>query len=112
MADTAISGFLDGDSVEEIVIDSLISGATGAIAGSGGSDFVKGGKLLNDAAGSVGKVIRKGVNPVVKKTAKKTLRKARKFIGRRYVGSQLESLAYMCVDDFSSKYINAVIQNY
>ena len=68
-----LNGAISGDSVGDIITDSLVSGAIGAVAGSGGSEFVKGGKLMNEAAGSVGNAIRKGVHPAVKKSARKTI---------------------------------------
>ena len=111
-ADTAINGVIDGDSVGEIVTDSLVSGAIGAVAGSGGSEFVKGGKLINDAAGSVGNAIRKGVHPVVKKSARKTIKKAAKKIGREYVAGQIEDFAYGGIYEFTSFYTRSVVRRY
>ena len=111
-ADTAINGAIDGDSVGEIVTNSLVSGTIGAITGSGGSEFVKGGKLMNEAAGSVGNAIRKGVHPVVKKSARKTIKKAARKIGREYVSGQIEDFAYGGVDKFSSYYARSVVRRY
>ncbi len=114
-ADTAIIGFMEKDetvSVGDIITDSLVSGAIGAVAGSGGSDFVKGGQLINDAAGSVGNAIRKGVHPVVKKSARKTIKKAAKQIGRAYISGQVEDIAYGGLSKFSSYYTRSVIRNY
>ena len=111
-ADTAINGVIDGDSAGEIVTNSLVSGAIGAVAGSGGSEFVKGGKLINDAAGSVGNAIRKGVHPVVKKSARKIIKKAAKKIGREYVSGQLEDFAYGGIYEFTSFYTRSVVRSY
>lgn len=94
VTETAIHGVIDGDSVGKIVRDSLISGAIGAVAGSGGTEFVKGGKLMNQAAHSLGNAVRKGVHPVVKKAAKKTVKKAIKTIGREFASGQIEDLLY------------------
>ena len=105
--DTAVNGIIDGDSVGEIVTNSLLSGAIGAVAGSGGSDFVKGGKLINEAAGSLGNAVKKGVHPVVKKAAKKTIKKAAKSIAKSYVSGQVEDIAYGGLYEFSSFYIRA-----
>ena len=110
--DTAINGAIDGNSIGEIIIDSLVSGAIGAVAGAGGSGFVKGGKLINDAAGSVGNAIRKGVHPAVKKSARKTIKKAAKKIGREYVSGQIEDFAYGGISKFSSFYIKSVVRIY
>ena len=112
IADTAINGIIDGDSVGEIVTNSLVSGTIGAVAGSGGSEFVKGGKLLNDAAGSIGNAIRKGVHPVVKKSARKTIKKAVKKIGRVYASSQIEDFAFSGIYEFGSFYIKSVVGRY
>ncbi|MBP3923084.1 MAG: DNRLRE domain-containing protein [Ruminiclostridium sp.] len=105
--DTAVNGIIDGDSVGEIVTNSLLSGAIGAVAGSGGSDFVKGGKLINETAGSLGNAVKKGVHPVVKKAAKKTIKKAAKSIAKSYVSGQVEDIAYGGLYEFSSFYIRA-----
>ena len=96
----------------EIVANSLLSGAIGAVAGAGGSDFVKGSKLINYAAGSLGNAVKKGVNPVVKKTAKQALKKATKSIGRSYISGQIEDFAYGSIYEFSSFYVNSAIHTY
>ena len=44
--DTAINGAIDGDNLRKIVVDSLISGFVGAVAGDGGSELIKEGKNL------------------------------------------------------------------
>lgn len=75
------------------------------VTGSAGSDFVKGGKLINEAVNSFGNTFRKGVNPVVKKIAKKLVKKAAKHVGRKYLSGQIESVAYLGLSDFSSWYI-------
>lgn len=110
--DTLINGIIDGDSSEELIINSLISGMIGAVAGSGGSDFVKGGKLINDAASSVGNAIRKGVHPTVKKVARKTVKKAAKTIGRKYISSQLEDFAYSGIYKFSTLFVKSIVRLY
>ena len=108
--DTALNGWMKKKPVGEIVIDSLISGTIGAVAGSSGNGFVKGGQLLNDAAGLVGNAVRKGVHPIVKKAAKKTIRKAVRTIGRTYASEQISNLAYTGISDFSSAYARLVMQ--
>ena len=87
-----------------------MSGGIGGVAGSGGSKFVKGGKLINEAAGSVGNAIRKGVHPVIKKSARKTIKKAAKLIGREYVSGQIEDFAYGGVYKFSSFYTRSIVR--
>ena len=111
-ADTAINGIIDGDSAGEVITNLLASGVIGAVAGSGGSAFVKGGKLLNDAAGSVGNALRKGVHPVVKKSARRIINKAAKTIGREYVSGQIGDFAYGGVYEFCSFYIRLVVRRY
>jgi len=88
--ESAINGAINGDSFGDIVIDSVVSGTLGAVAGSMGSSFVKGGKLINEGAESVGKAFKRGIHPVVKKSAKKSLKKAAKFIGKEYMENQFE----------------------
>ena len=111
-ADTAISGIIDGEGVGDIVVNSLISGVFGGVAGSGGSDLVKSGKLINDAVGSVGNAFRKGVHPAVKKTARKTIKKAAKKVSRAYVAGQLEDFAYGGAYELISFYTRSVVDSY
>ncbi|MBQ8880515.1 MAG: RHS repeat-associated core domain-containing protein, partial [Clostridia bacterium] len=111
-ADTLINGIIDGDSSEKLIINSLVSGMIGAAAGSGGSDFVKGGRLINDAMASLGNAIHKGVHPVVKKAARKTIKKAAKTIGRKYVSGQLEDFAYGGIYEFSSLCVRSIVHVY
>ena len=73
---------------------------------------MKGDKLINNAAASVGNAIKKGVHPVVKKAARKSIKKAIKKIGREYVSGQIEDFAYDGVYEFSSFYINSVVCRY
>ena len=111
-ADTAINGVIDHNSAGKIVTDSLISGSIGAVAGSFGSEYVKGGKLINDAAGSVGNAVRKGVHPVVKKSARNTIKQATNKIGRGYISAQIEDLAYEGIGKFGSYYTRTVMRGY
>ena len=76
-AESAIIGardYLQGHSTSarEIIVDTLISGAFGAVVGVGESAFSKtgGGRLISNATNSVGNAIKKGIHPVVKKKAK------------------------------------------
>ena len=59
--------------MKEIVVDATVSGIVGAAAGAGGSDFVKGGKVINDAVSSVKKLSEKAVHPKTRKLQKKLL---------------------------------------
>ena len=88
----------------------LIGAAIGAVAGSGGSDFVKGSKLISEAINSVGNAIKKGVHPVVKKVAKKTIKKAGKYIGTALKDSLIEDFVYTGFTDFASRYLNYVFE--
>ena len=112
VADTALNGWIDGDSVGDIVINSLVSGTIGAVSGSGGSEFVKGGKLLNEAVDSLGKVSSKGVNPIVKQTAQKTIHKVKLNVSQAYISGQVEDFAYASVYAFSSYYARTVANGY
>lgn len=66
--------------------------------------FSKGGKIINEAAGAIGKVAKKGVHPSVKKTAGKLVRKAVRYIGKNALSEQIESVAYGVMSTLSSKY--------
>lgn len=108
-ADTAINGIIEGDEVQSIVVNSITSGAIGALSGAGGSGFAKGGKLINNAADSIGKISKKGVHPVVKKAANKTVTQARRYILKTYISGQFEDFAYGGISQYSSWYINTVV---
>ena len=107
--DTLIDGVRDGDNASEIVVDTLLSGAIGYVSGAGGSDFVKGGKIINEAATSLMNAIKKGVHPAVKKAARKAVKKAAKYIGKSFGLGVFEEFAYGGVYEFGSKYINVVV---
>lgn len=110
MADSAIGGFINGDSLSDVVADSLVSGTIGAIAGSNGSDFVKGDKLLNNAVKSFNQIGKKGVHPIVKNTAKKTVGKAVKYVGKSYLSSQTSSFAYSGIAYVTTSFIKLVME--
>lgn len=109
--DTTINGLINGESWDTIIVDSLISGTLGAVAGSGGSDFVKGGKLMNEAADSVAALFKKGMHPNVKKAAKKCVKKAAKVIRKSYVSNQINDFAYTAPEAFCTWYAENAIQN-
>ena len=108
-ADTALCGIIDGDDIRHIVTDSIISGTLGAVVGSGGSDFLEGGNLLNDAAKSFGKLYKKGIHPTVKKSGKKTIKQAGKYIGHSYASGQIEDVMYGGIEQFASFTTNKII---
>ena len=110
--DTAINGIIDGDSAEEIVTNTLLSSAIGAVGGSGGSDFIKGGKLINDAVGAIGNIAKKGVPPAVKQAARKLIKKAAKNVWKSYASGQMEDFAYGAIYEFSSFYTGTFIHRY
>ena len=73
---------------------------------------MKGGKLINNAVGSVGNAIRKGVHPVVKKSARKTIKKAANKIIREYAVGQLEGLFYTGINKALSEYKDFIVRSY
>ena len=75
-------------------------------------EFVKAGRLINDAVGSIGNAVRKGIHPTVKKAARKTIKKAVKKIGREYISGQLGDFAYGGIYEFSSYYTRPVVRGY
>ena len=98
VTETAINGAIEGNSLGEIAINSVVSGGIGAVAGSAGSDFVKGGKLINEAAESITK---KATHPVAKKAAKKTVKRALRKTWGVYWRTQVEDLGFNGIDSFS-----------
>lgn len=112
MIDTAVGGMIDGDSAQKIIVDSVINGSIGAVAGASGGDFSLGDDLINDAVAVIGKTSKKGVHPAVKKTAKKIVRKATKQVVKSYLSGQAESFAYSGMEEFTSVYANEAIRRY
>ena len=109
--DTAINGLIDGKDLKTIAVESFVSGGVGAFAGSGGSDFVKGGKLINEAGSCLGK-IRKGAHPAVKNVAGKTINKAKKYILKSARFGIMEELAYDGINEFASWYTEKAINRF
>ena len=72
-----------------------------------GSDFTKGGRLINDAFGSIGNAFGKNIHPKVRKAAKKTIKRAVKYVSDSYISGQLEDWVCGGIDWFASKYTNA-----
>lgn len=60
MIDAAVGGMIDGDSAQKIIVDSVINGSIGAVAGASGGDFSLGDDLINDAVAVIGKTSKKG----------------------------------------------------
>ena len=108
-AETAINSAIDGKSGSEIVVNSVISGSLGAITGASGSTIRKGGKLLNNAVDAIKTVSSKGVNPAVKKGAKKTVQNAAKAIRREYVSNQIEDISFGALDSFISFFARIIM---
>ena len=109
VTDATLTGIADGDNVKSIAVNSIISGAFGAIGGAGGTDFAKGGKLINDAFGSIGNAIGKGVHPAVKKAANKTIGKAFKYTKKSFTTGVIEGVSYGALDLFTSRFVNSLI---
>ena len=65
--------------------------------------------FLYDASASIGNAMKKGGHPMVKKTARATLRQAWKSIKKSATSSLFCDLAYGVIDDFASRYTNTVI---
>ena len=61
---------------------------------------------MNEAFGAIGNAFGKGIHPVVRKSAKKTIKKAAKYIGRTYVSNQVSDFAYGGIYEFESWYSN------
>ena len=112
MIDTAVGGMIDGDSAQKIIVDSVINGSIGAVAGASGGDFSLGDDLINDAVAVIGKNSKKRVHPAVKKTAKKIVKKATKQVVKSYLSGQAESFAYSGMEKFTSVYANEAIRRY
>ena len=86
--------------------------AFGAITGADGSAFSlkKGGKLINNAFESIGTAFfKKGVHPNVKKSARKTFKKAAKYIGKSFACGLLD-YAYDLLDKFTAWYANKTFE--
>ncbi len=107
--ETAINDSIDGKDLKTIAVNSAISAAIGAAGGAGSSSFIKGGKLINEAASAMGNVIGKGIHPAVRKSAEKIVNKATKYIVKSAVNSFTEDIVYMGIYDFSSWYTNSII---
>ena len=107
--ETAINDSIDGKDLKTIAVNSAISAAIGAAGGAGSSSFIKGGKLINEAASAMGNVIGKGIHPAVRKSAEKIVNKATKYIVKSAVNSFTEDIVYMGINDFSSWYTNSII---
>ena len=102
---------IDKESTRKIIVSSITSEAIGAVAGSGGSAFSKGGKLLNEAASAIGDLFDKSIRPSIKKAGKKIIKKAGKYIAKSYGFSQVEDFAFAAMDKFSSTYIDSCLDN-
>jgi len=103
-----VNGALDGNSIQQIAVDTLMSTATGAMSAGSGPDFVRGGSLLNEAAQSFGNAYGKRIHPKVRKAAKKTIKKARKAIGKSAVSSFGTDLAYGAFGSASHYYFETL----
>ena len=90
--------------------DEIITNAIVAAAGAGGSAYAEGKDLINNAVHSLGKAYKKGVHPVVKKAAKKTVKKARNFIGKNILSDVAGDFAFGGLNEFGSWYTKASIR--
>ena len=91
------------------VWDTFLFENIGAAIGAGGSDFIKGGNIINDAMQSFGKAIKKGVHPTVKKADKKTVKKAARYVVKSFGMASFETFIYGGIYEFSSFYANAMV---
>ena len=115
--DEIASGWIDKKPPAEIAVSAVVSGGLGAISGScGGGGFVRGDKLLNEAFGSSGKVVQKGMHPAVKKAAQKArrqvVRRTRKKIIEECATGQGASFGYMGMGMVMEVYANEEIRRY
>ena len=108
MVDTFVDGAIEGKNIQENAVDSIVSGAIGAVSGAGGGDFIKGGKLLNEAGNSLKKVFSKGVHPTIKKAAKKTIKKAAKTMIKSIGYGTFESIAYDGIYQYTSWHVKKI----
>jgi len=93
-AESFFNGLIDGDTIGSLVYDTLISTMFGALSGTGGSAFRKGDGLMNDAVTSIDNLLKEGMHPTVKKTSKKVIKKAGKYVAKSYIFGQVESIVY------------------
>ena len=68
--------------------------------------------VIVNEAGSVGNAVRKGVHPVVKKFARKIIKKTAETFDREYVSGQIEDFAYGGIYEFTSFYTISVVRSY
>jgi hypothetical protein len=71
--------------------------------------YNKGGKLINDAFGSIGNAVRKGVHPVVKKAATKTIKKAFRYTQKSFASGVIEGVSYSALEHFTSQFVNSLV---
>ena len=109
VVETVINDVIDGKDIKTITVDSLVSAVFGAATGAGGSAFSKGGVLIDSAMTSLGNAIKKGVHPTLKRAARKTIGKAKKYIMKAAKESFIEDFAFGALNDFTSWYINAMV---
>ena len=95
---------------DEIITNAIVAAAMGAAAGAGGSAYAEGKDLINNAVHSLGNAYKKGVHPVVKKAAKKTVKKARNFIGKNILSDAAGDFAFGGLNEFGSWYTKASIR--
>ena len=109
IVESVANGLIKKESAQEIILNSIFAAGMGAVGGAGGSDFIKGDPLINEAVASLGNVSKHGVHPTLKRSARKTVKKALKYIGKSYGSSQLQDVAYMGIGNFGAWYTNSAI---
>ena len=98
-AETGITGWRSGQSFRDTAIDMVWSGALGAATGSWGSNFKKGGSVMNNYADAIVNRIKKAT-PTAKRTLGRAARKAWRQVGGEFGSGIVSSVA----SDFSSWY--------
>lgn len=104
-ADSLASDLLDTEkkTTDKIVTNAAISAGFGFLGGMGDVSFVKGNDIVNDGIKSLKKTL-KGNHPSVKKTARKSKRKARKYIAINFADNLLQSLTFTTTKSFIDKF--------
>ena len=109
VAESVINDCMAHKDWKRVIANAFVSGFMGAAGGVGGSDFAKGGKILNDAMDSR-KMLKLGnLHPNQKKVANKSIKSAKNYLKKSMTGSLSAGAVDLVIMDFSDWTINAIV---
>lgn len=86
-----------------------LSAFISAAGGSGGNDFAKGKKLINEGINGFSIKSAKGIHPTIKKAAEKSYNTAVRYIKNSFFDGLGESFVYDAINFFSSLFAGKIM---